>query len=274
MDHQSSASAVNPEHEKKFLPSAEFPLPKLPEGLEILQFYFPSENIVISGNDLFYKGGKKAFLSLSDADLVLAKLFLSAPKKPKARIRISEYKNLQQAYFNMKLDQRFLPGQVFEPVQSAEPSQSREPLTDAQNIIRNLEFERPMSFALAEKLYYRFGGQTHRVIAKTRHLIYRNFRRDGQLHTPYSKPFEIDIFHGPDHFSPRDRKIADNSGLIMIELELGEQEIFDPSFKPKWVGDDVTHDRRFTNSKLSQNPYAKWPKKDQPDVLRKLLDSD
>lgn len=265
-DQQPPSSAVNPEHEKKFLPSANFPLPKLPQGIKILQFYFPSTNIVISGNDLFYKDGKTAFLNLNEADLAMAKLFLSSPKPPKARIRISEYKNQQQAFFNMKLDQRMLPGQFTTSTTSTE---SQTPGTADQSIIRNLEFERPMSVTLAEKFYYRFGGQTHRVIAKTRHLIHHNFRQpDGSLLPHYSNPFEIDIFHGPDDFTPRDRKIANNSGLKMIELELGVGEIFDPAFAPPWLGEDITHDKRFTNSKLSQNPFAKWAKKDQPTVLR------
>ena len=260
-DHQPQPSAVSPEHEKKFLPSAEFPLPELSGGLEILHFYFPSDNIVISGNGLFYKGGKKAFLNLSDADLTMVKMFLSSPKPPKARIRMTERQNHYQAFFNMKLDQRLLNG---------------EPLADSESsaVIRNLEFELLMPFAMAEKLYYRFGGQTHRVISKTRHLIHHNVQLEGRLHSPYSKPFEIDIFHGPDHFHPRDRKIADNEGLKMIELEFGENEIFDPTHAPQWLGEDVTHDKRYTNSRLSQDPFAKWSPKDQPEVLRKPLSLD
>ena len=56
--------------------------------------------------------------------------------------------------------------------------------------------------------------------------------------------FEIDEFYG------------ENEGLIMAEIELkSETETFE---KPVWLGKEVTNDKRYYNSYLSQNPFSKW----------------
>jgi len=56
--------------------------------------------------------------------------------------------------------------------------------------------------------------------------------------------FEIDEFYG------------ENQGLIMAEIELqSETEAFE---KPNWLGEEVTNDKRFYNSYLSNNPYKSW----------------
>ena len=55
--------------------------------------------------------------------------------------------------------------------------------------------------------------------------------------------FEVDEFHG------------DNEGLTIAEVELGsENESYDI---PEWLGDEVTGDKKYYNSYLSQNPYNK-----------------
>lgn len=75
------------------------------------------------------------------------------------------------------------------------------------------------------------------VIDKIRHYV-----RAGK-HT-----LEIDEFRG------------ENEGLIMAEIELSdEDETFE---KPKWLGKEVTGDKRFYNSYLSKHPYTKWEKHD------------
>ena len=62
-----------------------------------------------------------------------------------------------------------------------------------------------------------------------------------------SHTWEIDEFHG------------DNAGLIVAEIELSaEDEAFD---KPRWVGQEVTDDRRYFNSNLIANPYKTWASK-------------
>ena len=55
---------------------------------------------------------------------------------------------------------------------------------------------------------------------------------------------EIDEFYG------------DNEGLIMAEIELeSETESFE---KPIWLGEEVTNDKRYYNSYLSNNPFKRW----------------
>ena len=57
--------------------------------------------------------------------------------------------------------------------------------------------------------------------------------------------FEVDVFSG------------ENQGLIMAEVELSEEnEFFE---KPKWLGIEVTGDKRYFNSYLSENPFTTWP---------------
>jgi adenylate cyclase len=71
------------------------------------------------------------------------------------------------------------------------------------------------------------------IIDKTRYLIY-----SGKF------TFEVDEFYG------------DNEGLVVAEIELAsEDEMFD---KPEWLGEEVTGDRRYFNSKLVKNPFCYW----------------
>jgi adenylate cyclase len=56
--------------------------------------------------------------------------------------------------------------------------------------------------------------------------------------------FEVDEFLGA------------NKGLVIAEVELGsETEKFS---KPDWLGQEVTGDIRYYNSKLSQTPFCDW----------------
>jgi adenylate cyclase len=56
--------------------------------------------------------------------------------------------------------------------------------------------------------------------------------------------FEIDVFEG------------ENQGLIVAEIELSsENESFE---KPKWLGEEITGDKRYFNSALTKNPFTKW----------------
>lgn len=73
------------------------------------------------------------------------------------------------------------------------------------------------------------------VIDKTRHLVDST---DG-VHV-----WEVDEFHG------------DNDGLIVAEVELSSENEDFP--RPDWLGKEVTDDRRYYNSCLTQNPYKNW----------------
>jgi adenylate cyclase len=55
---------------------------------------------------------------------------------------------------------------------------------------------------------------------------------------------EVDVFYG------------ENEGLIMAEIELAsETESFE---KPNWLGQEVTNDKRYYNSYLSNKPFKNW----------------
>ncbi|NOU35799.1 MAG: CYTH domain-containing protein [Kiritimatiellaceae bacterium] len=56
--------------------------------------------------------------------------------------------------------------------------------------------------------------------------------------------WEIDEFSGP------------NAGLILAEIELeSENQSFE---KPEWLGEEVSHDHRYTNAALARCPIARW----------------
>jgi adenylate cyclase len=56
--------------------------------------------------------------------------------------------------------------------------------------------------------------------------------------------YEVDVFEG------------ENQGLIVAEIELSsENESFE---KPKWLGEEITGDKRYFNSALTKNPFTKW----------------
>lgn len=56
--------------------------------------------------------------------------------------------------------------------------------------------------------------------------------------------FEVDIFEG------------ENKGLVVAEVELENEE--ESYQKPDWLGEEVTGNKAYYNSNLSQNPYTKW----------------
>lgn len=56
--------------------------------------------------------------------------------------------------------------------------------------------------------------------------------------------FEVDVFSG------------ENQGLIIAEVELSsENEIFE---QPNWLGKEVTGDKKYYNSHLSEHPFCSW----------------
>lgn len=71
------------------------------------------------------------------------------------------------------------------------------------------------------------------VIDKTRHEV----RHDGML-------WEVDVFHGA------------NDGLIVAEIELPAEDT--PFTLPDWIGEEVSDDPRYTNSRLSEQPFQSW----------------
>jgi adenylate cyclase len=59
-----------------------------------------------------------------------------------------------------------------------------------------------------------------------------------------SKTWDVDEFLGA------------NQGLVVAEIELSsEDEYFE---KPSWVGEEVTHDKRYLNASLAELPFLEW----------------
>ena len=71
------------------------------------------------------------------------------------------------------------------------------------------------------------------LIDKTRHHVVH----EGML-------WEVDVFHGA------------NDGLVVAEIELPAEDT--PFALPTWVGEEVSHDLRYTNSRLSAVPFSEW----------------
>lgn len=53
-----------------------------------------------------------------------------------------------------------------------------------------------------------------------------------------------------------DEFLGDNSGLVMAEIELKEEN--QQIILPEWVGKEVTGDIRYYNSSLAEIPFSKW----------------
>ena len=53
-----------------------------------------------------------------------------------------------------------------------------------------------------------------------------------------------------------DEFLGENQGLVIAEVEL---ENADQAIElPDWIGEDVSHDSRYYNSNLVNNPFSRW----------------
>jgi adenylate cyclase len=96
---------------------------------------------------------------------------------------------------------------------------------------KRLEFEYPIPLEQASIMLDSLSAGP--LIEKVRYLI-----PQGHL------TWEIDVFSG------------DNAGLVVAEIELSDaDEAFDI---PTWIGEEVTHDTRYYNTRLSREPYSTW----------------
>ena len=63
------------------------------------------------------------------------------------------------------------------------------------------------------------------------------------------------VKHG-NHIFEVDEFFGDNEGLTVAEVELGDaNEEFE---KPDFIGEEVTGDKRYYNSRLTRFPYKSW----------------
>jgi adenylate cyclase len=101
--------------------------------------------------------------------------------------------------------------------------------------LRRLEMEYPIPVAQAEALMDLRQGS---VIEKVRHLV------------PWQDlVWEVDKFTG------------DNSGLIIAEIELHDEQ--QRVELPTWIGAEITGQPRYYNNNLAQHPYCAWPRGDR-----------
>lgn len=106
----------------------------------------------------------------------------------------------------------------------------------ARRGISRTEFEYPIPIADAEQMLRELCRPT--LIEKIRHWV-----------DVAGQTWEVDEFQG------------DNLGLVVAEVELQSE---DQAVRlPDWVGREVSQDRRYTNSYLSQTPFRAWPQADR-----------
>jgi len=97
--------------------------------------------------------------------------------------------------------------------------------------VQRQEYEYPIPLGDAEEMLDTLCQRP--LIEKTRYHV-----RHGE-HT-----WEIDVFSG------------DNAGLVVAEIELGAaDEAFE---RLPWLGEEVSHDKRYYNVCLVKHPYKDW----------------
>ena len=99
-----------------------------------------------------------------------------------------------------------------------------------KTMLSRLEFEYKIPVEDAKRL---IEITDYHVIEKIRYKI------------PYKgNLWEVDVFQGG------------NKGLVIAEIELSsENHTFE---KPTWLSEEVSHDFRYFNSYLAENPFSKW----------------
>lgn len=53
-----------------------------------------------------------------------------------------------------------------------------------------------------------------------------------------------------------DEFLDDNAPLVLAEIELNHED--QHIVRPDWLGDEVTHDTRYSNARLAVHPYSRW----------------
>lgn len=150
-------------------------------------------------------------------------------KNDKWRKHVREDQHITQGY--IKSEEATVRIRCYKDDHSAEVT-----IKGKRDGISRLEFEYPIPYDDAKEMQEKLCQA--RLVEKTRHLI----EYDGML-------WELDEFHG------------DNEGLFIAEIELSR---VDEDFSlPPWVGEDVSLDNRYRNSRLCVNPYKFWKKSEK-----------
>ena len=109
------------------------------------------------------------------------------------------------------------------------PNRSKITIKFGKDITRN-EYEYDIPRSDAENLIKACKGH---IIDKKRYLV-----KNGDL------IWEIDEF------------FQDNKGLIIAEIELEYED--QKFFKPDWIGEEVSYDKKYYNHYLSREPFLTW----------------
>lgn len=76
------------------------------------------------------------------------------------------------------------------------------------------------------------------------------------------KKIRHEVANGADIWEV-DSFLDSNKGLVIAEIELPSENA---TFSiPSWLGDEVSHDYRYTNKALSEKPFTTWPENKQID---------
>jgi CYTH domain-containing protein len=69
-----------------------------------------------------------------------------------------------------------------------------------------------------------------------------------------------------------DEFLGENAGLLIAEVEVDEVDKLAEAetHRPRWVGEDVTDDPRFRNSRLSLHPFARWTAEEQAAIRQRI----
>lgn len=136
---------------------------------------------------------------------------------------VSRKRRIRQAYLTKN-------GRVAIRIRIEDEHRATLTIKTAQPSVRRQEYEYDIPVADAEELLELRDGA---VIEKTRHEV-----PVGDI------VWEVDVFAG------------DNSGLVIAEVELasGDQDFC----RPEWLGEEITHDKRFYNADLAKRPYRSW----------------
>lgn len=158
---------------------------------------------------------------MSDMAIEIERKFLVADDS--WRSGVAEVRSIEQAYLaktdHVSIRIRIDNGSAATlTIKSAEPGVERR------------EYEYALPVADASELMQRREGA---VIVKSRHLV----RRGRHV-------WEVDVFEG------------ENAGLVIAEVELARAD--EPIERPSWLGQEITHDRRFYNAELAKAPFARW----------------
>lgn len=96
--------------------------------------------------------------------------------------------------------------------------------------ISRAEFEYEIPPTDAEALLALCQG---RLVEKCRHIV------------PHGdKAWEVDVFSGC------------NRGLVLAEIELATDS--ETVELPSWIGEEVSHDPRYSNARLAVTPFSRW----------------